>query len=71
MVVYLYAALSLHLQLAGLAEPAVVHANVQRNGELLHRLMSVGCRVVRHLCLMVYGEYVPPDNYVYCPSLIG
>ena len=68
-VVYLYAAVAHHLQRSQHADAAVVHINTQRNGELLARLMSDGCRAVRQTCLLVRGEYAPPHRYVYCPSI--
>ena len=69
MVVYLYAALSRHLQQSQHKEPPIVHVMSQRNGGLIDRLMRVGCRAVRQTCLMVHGEYEPPHRYVYCPSV--
>ena len=69
-VVYLYAALSQHLQQAEYSELAFIHVSAQRNGGLLDRLVSVGCRAVRQTALMVYGEYVPSHRYVYCPSIV-
>ena len=70
MVVYLYAALSRHLQQASDTEVAFVHVSAQHNGGLLDQLMAAGCRNVRQLCLMVHGEYVSPHRYVYCPSYV-
>ena len=69
-VVYLYAALSQHMQRAVTTDAVAVHVNTQRNAALLDRLLAAGCRVSRHTMLLVHGEYVPPHRYVHCSSYL-
>ena len=71
---YLYSTLSQHLQQYSHEEPASLHVNTQRNGELLDRMVKVGCRATRQYCVLAHldGEYVAPHpRYVYCPTILS
>ena len=69
-ILYLYAALSIRLQQLNPPLMADIHVVAQRHGELLDRLIRMGCRSMLQACVMVKGEYVPPHRHVYCPSIM-
>ena len=72
---WLYARLCTELEAAGTrhgesteggAGSPDLHVLTQRYPALLNRMLALGCRSVRQICIMTHGEYVAPRRHVYC-----
>ena len=68
-VVALYHRMGEELRAAG-SWVADILVLTRQQGALLDRLARLGVRLVRQICLMARGEYVPPHRHVYCPSIM-
>ena len=68
-IVALYHRMGEELRAAG-SSVADILVLTRQHGALLDRLARLGVRILRQVCLMATGEYVPPHRHVYCPSIM-